>query len=50
MNQSEKEGIDQELSVNSFFPVQIMTLRIVDHFNVNKCKITVEVPSSLTLF
>ena len=28
----------------------MMTIKIVDHFNVNKSKITVEVPSNLTLY
>jgi hypothetical protein len=28
----------------------MMTLKILDHFNVNKTKITIEVPSNLTLW
>jgi hypothetical protein len=50
MNESEKEGVDQVASVDSLFPVQMITIRVIDHFNVNKCKITMEVPSNLTLF
>ena len=50
MNESEKEGVDQIPSVDSLFPAQMITIRVIDHFNVNKCKITMEVPSNLTLF
>ena len=42
--------MDQVPSVDSLFPVQMITIRVIDHFNVNKCKITMEVPSNLTLF
>lgn len=50
MNESEKDGIDQVPSVDSLFPSQMITVKVIDHFNVNKCKITMEVPSNLTLY
>ena len=28
----------------------MITIRIIDHFNVNKSKVTMEVPSNLTLY
>ena len=28
---------------------QELTLRVVDHFNVNKCRMSIEAPASLTL-
>lgn len=50
MNESEKEGCDVEPSVNALFPSQTISLKIIDHFNVNKSKMIMEVHSNLTLY
>lgn len=49
LDESEKNGIDAEPAVNALFLSQSLTLRIVDHFNVNKSRMLMEVPAHLTL-
>lgn len=49
LDESEKGGIDAEPAVNALFLSQSLTLRIVDHFNVNKSRMLMEVPAQLTL-
>lgn len=49
LDESEKEGIDAESSVSSMFITQRLTLKLIDHFNVNKSRSLLEVEASLTL-
>lgn len=50
MSQSEVKGTDQNPSVNALFPLQKIQLRVIDHFNINKTRIYLEVPSNMTLY
>ena len=43
-------GVDLEPSVNALFPLQKIQLRLIDHFNVNKTRMLMEVPSNWTLY
>ena len=38
LDESEKGGIDSEPSVSSLFITQTLSLRLIDHFNVNKSR------------
>lgn len=50
MSQSEIKGTDQEPCVNALFPLQKVHLRVIDHFNVNKSRILLEVPSNWNMY
>lgn len=49
LDESEKGGIDAEPSVSSLFITQTLSLKLIDHFNVNKSRSFLEVSASLTL-
>ena len=49
LDESEKGGIDAEASVSSLFIVQTLSLKLIDHFNVNKTRSFLEVSANLTL-
>lgn len=49
LDESEKGGIDAEPSVSSLFITQTLSIRLIDHFNVNKSRSLLEVAASLTL-
>jgi len=36
--------------VNALFLNQTINIKIIDHFNVNKSKVLMEVPANLTLY
>lgn len=50
MSQSETKGTDEVPCVNALFPKQKINLRVIDHFNVNKSRIILEVPSNWTMY
>ena len=50
MSQSETKGTDEVPCVNALFPKQKIHLRVIDHFNVNKSRIILEVPSNWTMY
>ncbi len=50
LNESEKKGSDKIPSLNALFPRQNLGLKIIDHFNLNKSKKYIEVPSDITLY